>query len=165
MSACTSPVPASSIRPARQEARARVKSAAARSEVVEPVKGEHPRTQSGAQGERPLEFQHCPGRAVGRDRSLAVAAADGPAAGGDEVVELKRERAASLDPAVSEQRLERLLRAEARKVPTVALLGHPFRLGPARLELLRRVLVDADVHPEVRLLDVVAALLGGDPGA
>ena len=41
----------------------------------------------------------------------------------------------------------------------------PLRSGPARLELLRRVLVDAHVHPEVRLLDVVAALLGGDPGA
>ena len=122
-----------SMRPARHEARAAGQECRGAQRSSDPVEGEHLRSQSDAQGERPLELQHLPGRAVGRDRRLPVAAPDGAAAGGDEVVELERERAAPPDAAVPAERLERLVGPEAREVPAVPLLGRPFRPGPARL--------------------------------
>ena len=82
-------------------------------------------------------------------------AAGGPAAGGDEVVELERERAAPPDAAMAIQRFDRLVAAEAREVAFVPLLGGALRRGPAGDELLGRVLVDAQVHAEARFLDVV----------
>src|SRR6185436_16959854 len=73
--------------------------------------------------------------------------------------------ATQLDAPLPRQRLERILRTEAREVPSVTLLGCQFGLVPAGGELFRCVLVDAQVHPKVWLLNVVAALSSRDPGA
>ena len=57
-------------------------------------------------------------------------------------------------------RLDRLIGPEGREVSPVPLFRRPLRRLPARFQLFRRVFVDGHVHPEVRLLDLVATLLG-----
>ena len=126
---------------------------------------EHLRAQRRRDSERPLQIQHLPGRPVGRDRRLAIAARHRPPAGRDDVVELERQRTTAPSAVAPVQRLDRSVGAERRDASPVAFLGGAQGGSAARAQLLARVLVDADVHPEVEFVEVVAALGSRNPGA
>ncbi len=110
-----------------------------------------------------MQLDHFPYRAVRGHRHVCIATIDRRAAGDGKIVELEREGVAPLDATVQGQRLYCLLRSERRKVPSMAFFRGAFDSGFTRLQLFRRVLVDADVHAEVRFLEFVAVLLRG-PG-
>ena len=105
-----------------------------------------------------MQLEHFPERAdTPRPHAAPSPRRHRPAAGGDEVVELERQaRGAACTPPWSNSASIASSVPNAREVPPVALFGVASR-PPARVELLRRVLVDAQVHAEERLVDVVAA--------
>src|SRR4030095_69724 len=110
-----------------------------------------------------VNLQHSPRRTMGVDLQRAVAAGRRPTAGRDKIVDLECERAALLHTTRPVERVKRLGSTEGCEVAAVALFHLALRFASARLQLLRRILVDAKVHTEVRLFDVVPALLDGDP--
>jgi hypothetical protein len=104
------------------------------------------------------------GRAQGGDRGRRIPVRDRALARGDEIVELERQGAPARAAAVP-ARAAGVLGAEAGEVPAMPLLRSASPVRAARRQLLGRVFVDRQVHPEVRLLERVARLIDRHPGA
>ena len=113
--------------------------------------------------ERSLRAECRRGSAQGADRDPSVPSGDGTPARGDQVVELASQYPPPSAATAATERPQVFVGAEAREIVAVPLLDRAPTRRAARRQLLRSVVVDAQVHPEVRLLDVMTGLLSLQP--
>ncbi len=123
---------------------------------VDPFDAEHLPCKHGAQRERSLELEHAPGRPAGCERDGGIRARQRSPACAHEIVELQRQGTLLPRSAARREGVDCSSGPEARVVRPVPFLGGAARMRTALDELCRRVLVNRQVHTEVRLVDGVA---------
>ena len=126
---------------------------------------EHLRPQLRRDGERALQIQDLEGGPVGLYGDLAIVTRGGPPARHDDVVELERQCPALPRAVAPVQCLDCGVGSKCRENLSVALLGRALVGMATRAQFFTRVFVDADVHPEVDLVELVAVLAGRGPRA